>query len=60
MKFLIDVHLSISLAKFLNKQHECNAIHINQILEKWHTPDASICKYADENDFVVITKDFDF
>ena len=60
MNFLIDVHLSISLSKFLSKQHGCKAIHVNQILEKWYTSDSSICKYADENDFVVITKDHDF
>lgn len=60
MNFLIDVHLFISLSKFLSKQFGCTAIHVNQILEKWYTSDASICKYADEYDFVVITKDHDF
>jgi|SRR6185437_1721023 len=60
MDFLIDVHLPISLSKFLDKHVECTASHINQILQKWHTTDAEICKYADENDLVVITKDSDF
>jgi predicted nuclease of predicted toxin-antitoxin system len=60
MNFLIDVHLSISLSKFLNSQQACSAIHVNQILQKWHTTDAEICKYADENSLVVITKDQDF
>jgi predicted nuclease of predicted toxin-antitoxin system len=60
MQFLVDVHLPISLSKFLDKQQECQAIHVNQILQKWHTTDADICKYADENNMVIITKDSDF
>jgi predicted nuclease of predicted toxin-antitoxin system len=35
-------------------------VHINQILQKWHTTDAEICKYADTRNLVVITKDGDF
>lgn len=57
---MIDVHLPISLSKFLDSQTGCTAIHVNQILQKWHTKDAEICKYADENLLVVITKDQDF
>jgi predicted nuclease of predicted toxin-antitoxin system len=60
MIFLLDVHLPISLSKFLSKQVGCEAIHVNQILQKWHTTDADICKHADENDMMVITKDSDF
>jgi len=60
MDFLIDVHLPISLSKFLNKQPNCTASHINQVLQKWHTTDDAICKYADENNLVVVTKDGDF
>ena len=60
MNFLIDVHLPISLSKFLNSQQGCDSIHVNQILQKWHTSDADICKYADENLMVVVTKDTDF
>jgi len=60
MVFLLDVHLPISLSKFLSKQISCEAIHVNQILQKWHTSDADISKYADENDMIVITKDSDF
>ena len=59
MKFLCDVHISYKLCKYLTSQgYEC--IHVNMILEKWHTPDNIICQYADANDFVVITKDEDF
>ena len=60
MDFLIDVHLPVSLSKFLANQTNCSSIHVNQILQKWHTSDAEICKYADENNLVVITKDGDF
>lgn len=60
MNFLIDVHLPISISKFLDNQEDCTSIHVNQILQKWFTTDKEICKYADENDLVVITKDSDF
>jgi len=60
MDFLIDVHLPISLSKLLSAQKDCHAIHVNQILQKWHTSDIEICKYADNNSMVVITKDTDF
>jgi predicted nuclease of predicted toxin-antitoxin system len=33
---------------------------VNLILQKWHTTDSEISKYADENEMVVITKDSDF
>lgn len=60
MNFMLDVHLPISLSKFLDNQQNCKAIHVNQILQKWLTTDADICRYADEHNFVVITKDQDF
>jgi len=60
MNFLVDVHLPISLSKFLNGQKDCTCLHVNQILSKWHTTDAEICRYADENSMVVVTKDQDF
>lgn len=59
MKFLCDVHISIKLAKHLNnKGFEC--VHINTILDKWFTSDSTIAKYSNENNFILITKDFDF
>ncbi len=60
MNFLIDVHLPISLSKFIDKRVDCSSIHVNQVLQKWNTPDDIICKYADENDLIVVTKDADF
>ena len=59
MKFLCDVHVSIKLVKFLiSKNRDC--IHVNTILEKWHTKDSAIANYADQNGLILITKDADF
>ncbi len=59
MKILCDVHIPYRLVKFLNK-NGVEAIHVNRILDKWYTKDSDICRYADENDYVVVTKDIDF
>ena len=59
MKFLCDVHISYQLVRYLKKQGH-QAIHINQILQKWNTPDDEIALYSDKNDIVLITKDGDF
>lgn len=48
------------MAKFLNEEGHCSCAHVNQILRKWNTTDSEICKYADENNLIVITKDSDF
>ena len=59
MKFLLDVHIAYKLIKVLNELgHE--VIHVNNILNKWFTKDADICKYADDNNCIVVTKDTDF
>ena len=59
MKFLCDVHISYKIVRFL-RSLKFETIHVNEILEKWHTKDKDICAYADENDFIIITKDSDF
>lgn len=59
MKFLCDVHISYKVVKYL-KSSGFEAIHVNEILDKWHTKDGDICRYADENDLIVLTKDADF
>lgn len=59
MKFLCDVHISYQLVKTLHHLNfEC--VHVNTILDKWYTSDIAIATYADENDFIIITKDSDF
>jgi predicted nuclease of predicted toxin-antitoxin system len=60
MHFLVDVHLPIKLSRFLDEQENCSSVHVNQILQKWHTTDAEISKYADKHSMVVVTKDTDF
>jgi len=59
MKFLCNVHIPLKLVTYLNS-FGFEAIHVNMILNKWFTSDNDINKFADENDFIVITKDSDF
>ncbi len=59
MQFLCDVHISLKIVKFLNSKNY-NCIHVNSILDKWHTKDSAIANYSDENDLILITKDADF
>ncbi len=59
MKFLCDVHISHKLVKLLNSLGFA-AIHVNELLDKWYTTDSEICRHADENNYVVVTKDSDF
>ncbi len=59
MRFLCDVHITYKLVHHLKNQG-FEAVHINQILEQSETKDSDICRYADDNEFIVITKDADF
>lgn len=59
MKFLCDVHISYRFVKAL-QTFGFETIHVNQILEKWHTKDKDITNFADKNNFVIISKDADF
>ena len=59
MKFLCDVHIPYKLVHYFNKNH-LEAIHINDILDKWFTSDEKISSFADSNKYVLITKDTDF
>lgn len=59
MKFLCDVHISYKLSKTIESLgFECN--HVNFILDKWFTTDKEIAKFADENNYILISKDADF
>jgi len=59
MKFLCDVHISFKLVNALNQLgYEC--VHVNNMLDKWFTKDEAITKFADKNDYIIITKDADF
>ncbi|MFH1321097.1 MAG: DUF5615 family PIN-like protein [Bacteroidota bacterium] len=59
MKILCDVHISYKIVDFFNNKG-IEAVHVNNILDKWHTTDQDICKYANENNYVVVSKDVDF
>lgn len=59
MKVICDVHLPKRLvAFFINNGIE--AIHGSEILDGWQTRDNDFCKFADENNCVLISKDSDF
>lgn len=59
MKFLCDVHISYKIVNYF-KSSGFEAVHVNEILDKWNTKDQDICAYADDHDLVVLTKDADF
>lgn len=59
MKILCDVHLPKKLVE-LFKEKGINAVHGSEILDGWTTKDKDFCKYADDNNFIFITKDSDF
>lgn len=59
MKFLCDVHIPFRLNNYL-KSLDHHSVHINEVLNKWYTKDDVICSFADEQGFIVITKDGDF
>ena len=59
MRFLCDVHISYKLVNAIIKLgFDC--IHVNSILDKWYSKDADIAKYADDYNYIIITKDADF
>ena len=58
MKFLVDNQLPASLARYLrNHGHDCQ--HVLDI-GLANASDIEICKYADKEDRVIISKDEDF
>ena len=59
MQVLCDVHISYKIVRFF-EEHSIRALHINNLLQGSETADKEIAIYADENDFVVVTKDSDF
>jgi predicted nuclease of predicted toxin-antitoxin system len=59
MKVLCDVHISYKLVRFF-KQRGVEAVHVNELSDKWFTKDAVISRLADAEGFTVITKDIDF
>jgi predicted nuclease of predicted toxin-antitoxin system len=52
------VHLTLRLVKFL-ATHVSN-VHVNQISNGSSTADSLISQYADQHNYIVVTKDTDF
>ncbi len=59
MKIICDVHIARKVARFFEEEG-IEAIHINDILDSWYTKDKDIANYADQNGYVVVSKDSDF
>ncbi|MCB9352870.1 MAG: DUF5615 family PIN-like protein [Lewinellaceae bacterium] len=59
MKVLCDVHIARKVVRFF-KGKGIDAIHINDILDSWHTKDKKIADYADKEGYTVMSKDNDF
>ena len=54
MKVICDVHLPKRLVTFF-AENGIEAIHGSEILDGWQTKDSDFCKYADENNYAIIT-----
>jgi predicted nuclease of predicted toxin-antitoxin system len=59
MKVLCDVHISYKVTNFF-RNNKIEAIHVNEILDGSYTKDKNICLFADQHDYIVVTKDIDF
>lgn len=59
MKLLIDANLSWRLIKQL-EDHFPNSLHVKNIPLLYPSSDSSIWKYAQENNFILVTNDEDF
>lgn len=59
MRFLCDVHISYKLTKHLISLG-FDSIHVNEILDKSETKDSDLCRFADQNNYVIVSKDSDF
>jgi predicted nuclease of predicted toxin-antitoxin system len=59
MKVLCDVHISHKIIRFFKKKG-IEAVHVNELPDKWFTKDSIISRLADAEGFTVIIKDIDF
>ncbi len=59
MRLIIDAQLPSKLCEILN-QLGIESIHVDQLPKGDETPDFEVSAYADDNDLIVLTKDFDF
>lgn len=59
MKLIVDAQLPIKLCEILD-QIGLESIHVDHLPKGDETPDVEITNYADAENLVVLTKDFDF
>ena len=59
MHFLLDVHIAYRVSHAIARLGH-KATHVNDILNRWHTTDKVIRKYADSHHMILLTKDSDF
>jgi len=59
MKLILDAQLPVKLCEIL-KQLGLESIHVDELPKGDETPDMEITKFADLENFIVVTKDFDF
>lgn len=59
MKLIVDAQLPVKLCEILN-QLGLNSMHVDELPQGDETPDAEITEFADLENLIVVTKDFDF
>ena len=59
MKLIVDAQLPLKLCEILN-QLGLKSIHIDELPQGDETSDIEIIKFADRENLIVVTKDFDF
>ncbi len=59
MKLIVDAQLPVKLCGIL-KQIGLESIHVEELPKGDETPDVEITKFADLENLIVVTKDFDF
>ena len=59
MKLIVDAQLPAKLSEVLNHLG-LESIHVDELPKGDETPDREIAKFADRENLIVVTKDFDF
>ncbi|WP_420582012.1 DUF5615 family PIN-like protein [Reichenbachiella sp.] len=59
MKLLVDAQLPIKLCEIFDQLH-IKSFHVEDLPDGDQTSDLEIIKFADENELIVTTKDYDF
>lgn len=59
MKLIVDAQLPVKLCEILNELG-LESIHVDELPKGDETPDMEIIQFADHENLIVVTKDFDF